>query len=343
MTQSLVQQYFFIAVFLLVLGTAYLMLAPFVNVLLLAGVFAVVLRPAYHAAQRRLKLGPRLAALLVIAAVALVVAAAVSFLLTRVIAEANGLYETLSAGEGDYLARFVSELERLTGLILPELQFDFRAYLGTGFAWIINHLGVIFSTTASAVFKTLLGFLALFFLLKDGSRWRAILVRLSPFVDRQDDEILNRLKATINAVVRGFLLIALLQGLLTGLGLGLFGVPNATLWGSVAALAALVPGLGTALVVAPAVIYLWWQGSIGLAGLLLWGGLIVGLVDNWLGPVLYSRGLARGQGIAIHPLLMLFAVLGGLSFFGPTGFILGPLVLSLLLALTSIYERQAAV
>jgi predicted PurR-regulated permease PerM len=108
-------------------------------------------------------------------------------------------------------------------------------------------------------------------------------------------------------------------------------------WGSIAAVAALIPGVGTALVVVPGVLYLFFTGSTGYAiGLLIWGLLAVGLIDNLLGPLVVNRG------IKIHPFIILLSVLGGLTFFGLVGFILGPLIIAFLFALLEIYKNSKA-
>jgi len=96
--------------------------------------------------------------------------------------------------------------------------------------------------------------------------------------------------------------------------------------------AALIPGIGTALVLTPAILWLYFIGEMLLAGgLLLWGVTAVGLVDNFLGPKLVEKGTQ------LHPFLILLSILGGIGFFGPLGFLLGPLVLSMLFALLEIY------
>ena len=110
-------------------------------------------------------------------------------------------------------------------------------------------------------------------------------------------------------------------------------MPNPVLWGLVAALAALIPGIGTALILIPAIGYLFFTGSTGAAiGLLIWGVVAVGLIDNFLGPMLVNRG------VKIHPFLILLSIFGGLSFFGPVGFVLGPLIIALVFALLEIYR-----
>jgi predicted PurR-regulated permease PerM len=151
--------------------------------------------------------------------------------------------------------------------------------------------------------------------------------------NKYDEHIFTRIKKTITTIVKGVLLIAIIQGCLAGLGMWIFGVPNPTLWGTVSAVVSLVPGLGTAIIFIPAVAYMFVVGNTAYAiGLLLWGALIVGLVDNFLGPYLYSRGAE------INPLVMLFSVLGGLSLFGPIGFIFGPIIVALFFTLIEIYQ-----
>jgi predicted PurR-regulated permease PerM len=110
-------------------------------------------------------------------------------------------------------------------------------------------------------------------------------------------------------------------------------VPNPAFWGSVTVLAALIPTLGTTLVILPAAAYLYFASGLApAAGLLIWGALAVGLIDNFLSPQLIRRGTR------IHPFLVLLSVLGGISLAGPIGFLAGPLVLSILFALLDIYS-----
>ncbi|MEK7557155.1 MAG: AI-2E family transporter, partial [Patescibacteria group bacterium] len=173
---------------------------------------------------------------------------------------------------------------------------------------------------------------ALFYFFRDGEFIVTKLKVVSPLQDRYDASVITRLHDAINSVIRGALLIAVIQGILTGVGLTVFGVPNAVLWGSIAIIAALIPYVGTAAVLAPAIIYLFLIDRVGASvGLLAWGIVAVGLIDNFLGPRLVNRG------IKLHPVVILLAVLGGLVFFGPLGYILGPLVISLLFALLDIY------
>jgi predicted PurR-regulated permease PerM len=162
---------------------------------------------------------------------------------------------------------------------------------------------------------------------------RKKIIEVSPFPRSQDEEIFTKLRMAIVSVVKGSMFVALIQGILTGLGFYIFGIPSALLWGGVAVIAALVPTVGTSLVIFPGVAYLFFIGSTWPAvGLMVWGIICVGLIDNILGPRLVGRG------IKIHPLLILLSALGGIGFFGAVGFLLGPIALSFLFALFDIYQ-----
>ena len=168
--------------------------------------------------------------------------------------------------------------------------------------------------------------------MKDGKQFGKYLVELSPLDDKDDFFIISRLKSAVKATVKGNLTISLIQGILTGIGFFIFGVPSPVLWGGIAAITALIPGIGTALVLVPGIAYLFISGNTysGI-GLSIWGLTAVGLIDNLLGPKLV------GQGMKLHPLAVFVSVIGGMAFFGPLGFIFGPLALSICIALVDIY------
>ena len=123
-----------------------------------------------------------------------------------------------------------------------------------------------------------------------------------------------------------------------GLLIMLFGIERAIVYGSVAAFGALIPNVGTSVVFLPAIFYLFWTGDFGNAiGLSVWGLIIVGTIDNILNPYLISRGSTK-----LHPFIVLLSVLGGITIFGPIGFILGPVVISLFIVLLELYREYVA-
>ena len=129
-------------------------------------------------------------------------------------------------------------------------------------------------------------------------------------------------------------MLALIQGTLVAFGFFIVGIERPILWGSLASVGALMPGIGTTIVTGPAIIFLFVTGEIVSAVLLLvWAALVVGLVDNFLGPYLISRQNK------MHPFIILIAVLGGISAFGPIGFIVGPVIVTLFFILLEIYNQ----
>jgi predicted PurR-regulated permease PerM len=112
------------------------------------------------------------------------------------------------------------------------------------------------------------------------------------------------------------------------------GIDRAVLLGGLVAIGAMIPGVGTGVVMLPVVLFLFFSGSlIPAIALLIWSVLAVGLVDNFVGPYLMSRGNN------MHPFIILLSVLGGLSLFGPIGFLVGPVVVTLFLVLLEIYNH----
>ena len=129
--------------------------------------------------------------------------------------------------------------------------------------------------------------------------------------------------------------VGLAQGLLTGVALAVLRVPSALLLGLTAAVCSVIPIVGTMLVWAPAAIYLIATGHLwkGIA-LFLWGALVVGTADNIIRP------LVIGSKVELHPLLLLFALLGGLQVFGFIGLFVGPVVVSAIATLVDMLRSE---
>lgn len=334
MDKDILQRYFFIGLFLLVSVLVFFLFLPFLEVLILSTIFAVVLYPIYDKTNVKLKNKPGISALLVIFGFAVVIILPLFLVISLVLGESKDLYLVLTGDAPiNYLDKITAAIENPIKSFYPSFDLNISEYASSMVNWLTGHFSTILSSVISIVTGIVLIFISLYFFLKDGAKFKKILVDFSPLSDKHDQEIFTKVKQTIRATVSGVVLVAVIQGILAGVGMMIFGVPNAFLWGSISAVASLVPGLGTALVFIPAVAYMLIIDNTPFAiGLLLWGVLVVGLVDNFLTPYLYSRGAE------IHQLLMLFAVLGGLFSFGPIGFLFGPIILALFFALIDIYQ-----
>ncbi|MBU3668617.1 MAG: AI-2E family transporter [Candidatus Taylorbacteria bacterium] len=323
---------FFTTVLVLTLVVSVLIFWPFLIALAISGMVAVILYPVYVRLLNLLK-SPSVTAGTMVLLLVVLIGLPVVFLGNQIFSEAQGMYTKLTTGGTVSVDTITNTAEHYIQRYVPDFKLNIREYL-TGFSsFVVDKLGGIFSGTLDLVVKALLSLIALFYFLRDGAYFKEKLLVLSPLADDKDKLLIDSVKSAINSVLFGSLVVALAQGLLTGIGFIIFGVPNFALWGSIAAVAALVPGVGTALVWIPAVIYLYFYGGAGMwIGQLVWSVLLVGLIDNFLSPFIINKG------VNVHPLLILFSILGGLQFFGPEGFLIGPLVLSVLFALLRIAQ-----
>ncbi len=328
------QFYFFVAIFLGVLVLALFILKPFIYPFILAIIFAALFYPFYLAILRFFSGRKSLSAFVTVILILLLILIPLSLLGIKLSTEAGQLYTSLSSNGSELL----KNLKDLMNGRLDILSLDLNKYLQQGTNWLLVNLKSIFSSLTLFVFKGIIFLIMLYYLFRHGDTIKNAVIKLSPLPNTEDHRILARLDQAIHSIFRGSIIIALIQGLLVGIGFAIFGVPQPVLWGSVAAIAALIPSVGTTIVLLPAIIFLWLSEQISSAiGLLAWGVLAVGLIDNFLAPKLISRGSH------IHPFLILLSVLGGIAFLGPIGFLLGPLTLSLLLALFDIYFRTAEI
>ena len=320
----------------------FLVFRPFLIVLALAGVFAIVLQPLYRFILRGMPTVPGLVSLMTILIAATCIFAPLALLSTQILTDAQRLYISLSNGSGqayintlahsanDTVARYAPNM----AIPEAELSASIDSYTKEALAWALKNSTRAFGEASLFLVNLFVFLIALYYLLRDGSKLKHALTELSPLTDDENDAVCTRVTLAVHSVMRGSLLIALIQGILTGIGFSIFGIPDGILWGVVAAFAALIPGIGTSLVLIPGIIYLFIIGATAPAiGLLVWSLFAVGLIDNMLGPKLV------GKGMRLHPLLALLSVFGGLAFFGPSGIFLGPLSVSLLAAFLSIYQH----
>jgi len=171
--------------------------------------------------------------------------------------------------------------------------------------------------------------------LKNGEKWEKGVINIFPLSNSNVNEIITNLKSSINRIFKGSFIIAIAQGFLAWVGFMFFGVPNAIIWAIVGAISSFIPTIGTSIVTIPAILFLFFTGMhLQALGLLLWSLLIVGTIDNILAPYIISKDTE------IPSLFILFAILGGVALLGPLGILIGPLVLSLLYSLVSIYKKE---
>lgn len=179
------------------------------------------------------------------------------------------------------------------------------------------------STPIYIAVQVALTLFVLFFLYRDEDEALDGLRSMLPLNERETDHFLERMSDTINATVYGVLVVAMVQGFMGGLMFTLLGIPGAVLWGTIMGLMAIIPYLGTFVVWGPTAAFLALQGDWGRAAILAgWGMIAIGLIDNLLYPMLVGKRLRQ------HTVIAFIAILGGVSLFGVTGLVLGPVIVA---------------
>lgn len=327
--------YFLLSALALSIIIVYFIAKPFLGPLILSAVFAFLFQPIYIKFLSFFKDKESLSAFFTTILVIVLVLVPVFFLGAQIFKESSVMYQSIinESDEGIIVSieRVLNDLR--VALKMPiDFHLDFSKLTKQSLEFMIENFGTIFSSLTKILINIFVFLIAFYFFLKDGPKLKNYFVLLSPLDDKNDEFIVSKLKSAISATVKGNLIIGIIQGSLTGLGFAIFGIPNPFLFGSIAIIAAFLPGVGTSLVLTPAILFLFFSGQIVASiGLLTWGIVAVGLIDNFLGPKLISRGMN------LHPLSVFIAVLGGIAFFGPLGFILGPLTVSVCIALVDIY------
>ncbi|HEV3009922.1 MAG TPA: AI-2E family transporter [Burkholderiales bacterium] len=218
-------------------------------------------------------------------------------------------------------------LQETAGISLAQIQ----AWAVEAAQTILKALGTLGRAAFLGALGTVIGFalmmFILFFAIRDGKRIADTVRALLPASEADKARLFAHLASVTRALVYGAGVTALVQGTLVGIGFAVVGLPSPVVFGVLAALAALIPLVGTPVVWVPAVIVLAAQDRWYAALILLVWGVFVTIIDNFLRPWLVS---GRAQ---VDALTVFIGVLGGVSAFGPIGVVLGPLVLALGIAL----------
>ena len=251
--------------------------------------------------------------------------------------ETDQLIEEIQAKNISLDFEFINNLPLVKSLNLQDLTNQSISQLTENAKDVGNYLfkaiKAIYSSTSSFIFMLVVCFFSLYYFFKDGDVILRKFMDLSPLPDYQEKEIFEKFNTMTVATIKGTLIIALVQGVLLGLTFWIAGLQAPTLWGLLTALVSIIPLLGAVLVWLPVGIFLLVMGYYWQAILIITvGALIISSVDNFLRPK-----LIEGE-TSLHPLLVFLSTLGGIAFFGPLGFVIGPVVITLLISFLEIYQ-----
>lgn len=332
---KIVQSASFLVVLGLAIGAVILLVWPSINILIFSAIVAVLLYPLYKLLCRYVK-APALASLLTILVFLLVLAVPLWFFGNIIFGELAKLMDYFRSNglviPKDKIIDFLPEEARS---LIQNLSVELNNYVGRIANQVVSSATGLLSNVAGFFVAFFMFFFILFYLLKDGERMLNYLISISPLEPNQAKHILVKIERVVQGIIQGTFIISLIQGVIATVGYYLFGLPEPLMWGAFTVVAALVPNVGTSLVLVPAVIFLVITGHIPQAiGLAIWGGVAVGLVDNFLGPKLI------GGRINLHPLLTLLSVIGGISAFGLIGVLLGPIIMAVFIAMLDLYRTE---
>lgn len=301
-------------------------LAPYVTGLVGALVLYVTLAPLNSLARRWV--GARVAALALT-------------LLTLVLLLVPGLsFAGFVVNQAQQIASGVIQsplLQRLSGLKMGEFEVGpLLVRLGENVvAWIGSSAFGLIGTAAHLALNLTIAFFGLYFLLLHPDKTWDLARSYIPFSDANIESLRQRFRDVTYSTLVGTLLVAVIQGTLVGAAFYVLDLSNALFWGFVTVIFAILPVVGSVLVWAPGAAGLFLEGRFAAGiGLLVWGALVVGMVDNVIRPVVYRRWAQ------IHPMITLVGAIAGVRYFGILGILIGPLTLSYFFELIRMYRQE---
>jgi len=338
MSQKTIQLTFFVLLSIVLLVLLFFILKPFFGLIFISGVFAVSFYPLYKKLIGKFKGRKGLAAFCTTFVILIFVIIPIAITSTLLLKETADLYNSIALGDGsqNLIHQANSLFAKLSSSLPPggmiDVEVNFEQYTRNILNWIIGNFGSISAAVFGGILDFILLLISLYYLFIFGEKIKKSLVVWSPLPDSYDEEFVQTLRSSIDAVLRGRILVSVAQGVFIGIGFVIFGIGSPVLWGFVGGIASLVPVIGTSVVTVPAIAYLFLTNHIGAGiGLLVWAALAVGLVDNFLSVIFLKNK------IKIHPLVVFFSILGGVEAMGLIGFLVGPVVVGAFIALMKIY------
>lgn len=323
---------------LLALYLCWQVIATFLPAIILAATLAIVTHRAIDWLRRRWKRPSVVAAFGVIAVALafLIPVGALTYFAAREISDTVADWQTEDAQR--QWREFIDRSPRLQSLWeVASRSPDLRQVVPR----ILDRLRIGGATVmGAAVYVVMQGLLALFFvffLYRDEETALASIRRLMPLDDRETDDVFDRINDTVHATIFGTVMVAMIQGALGGTMFAILGVPGAVLWGIVMGLLSIIPYLGSFVIWAPAALFLAMQGDMTKAVILAgWGLIAIGLIDNFLYPMLV------GQRLKQHTAIALVAIVGGVAAFGGSGIVLGPVLVTITTHLLGVWRQRTS-
>ena len=318
-------------------------LLPFYGTIMWSAIIALLFAAVYRRLLVRLPGRRTVAALLTLLLVLLMVILPFVLITAALASEAAVIYQRLETGELNPAKYFqgvfealpawmVNLLDRIGLVNFATLQRRLASALTQGSQFIATQALNIGQNTFEFIASVFITLYLSFFLIRDGEGLARSMRRAIPLAPEHKHELISKFTTVIRATVKGNLLVAAVQGLLGGLAFWFLGVGGALLWSVLMAFLSLLPAIGAGLVWVPVALYFLVTGAIWQSiALTAWGVLVIGLVDNVLRPILV------GKDTRMPDYVVMITTLGGMAVFGLNGFVLGPAIGAMFIAVWHIY------
>ncbi len=317
------------------------MIRPFAYPILWAAITAGVIYPLFKWLNKKIR-RPNLSAVLTATAALVLIVLPLFLISTMIISESIDLYNAIDNNRSQINSTVQDAMAWVRhNPFTAQFNIDDRFWMEK-FSEITKTVTNFIFTSVKDLTQNSLAFIAmlvimfytLFFFLRDGEKMLNYLMHLCPLGDKYEKMLYKKFASTARATLKGTVIVGCIQGALGGLLFGLVGIQGAVIWGLFMAALSVIPPLSSSVIWLPAGIIMLlsgqiWQGVVILA----FGTLVISTIDNFLKPVLI------GKDTQMHPVLVLFSTLGGILLFGISGFVIGPILTSLLLAFWEMYEH----
>jgi predicted PurR-regulated permease PerM len=319
---------------------------PFYGAVLWAIVAAVIFAPLNRRLLRSMRGRRSLAASVTVLIIVAMVILPLAFIATSLVQEASSLFARIQSREYDFAGHIqrifdvlpswaIGWLDRFNLTNLAALRETLASGLMKGGQVLAPQALSIGMNTFEFVIRFGVMLYLLFFLLRDGKALAEAIKAAIPLQPDRKAALFSRFADVVRATVKGGILVAVAQGALGGLAFWFLGIHAALLWAVLMAFLSLLPAIGAGLVWFPVAIYLLATGAVwqGL-GLILYGMLVIGLVDNILRPILV------GKDTKLPDYVVLISTLGGIEVFGLNGFVVGPLIAAIFMVTWEIFSAS---
>jgi predicted PurR-regulated permease PerM len=343
---TLQQKSFLLLLALVTIGFAWVLL-PFGGAVFWGVVLAIVFAPVYRWLLKKTNQKPNLASFLTLLLIIVIVILPLTLVAVSLVDQIASVVEMIRSGEltvGMFFSKVMAALPTWLVNLLDRFNLTSLASLQQKLTAAASQISQTLAMQAINVSLYTVDFLTslcimlylLFFLLRDGAALSAKIRTAVPLSRKYKQRLFNNFTTVIRATVKGNILVAIAQGALGGLAFWFLDVRAPLLWAVLMAFLSLLPAIGAALVWAPVAIYFLATGSVmeGV-GLIVWGVVVIGLVDNILRPVLV------GKDTKMPDYIVLFSTVGGMALFGLNGFVIGPVVAALFIAAWDLFASAS--